>query len=224
MVPTQLQVSSASDELNRKLSFLHVSDDGLTQVQKLGIILEVSWVRFYRAKLLWPKQTLHTCMLYIVTHARMETQKCRVASFGSFSNQGKEKRVAVLLSFPNGNSSGSQKINVRLLTQLLFWVLAWICQCGFGEGLCFVCMCEYLLTASCLSPLSFLSLPLSCDPHSCHFQTRLGDWKEGFLTSKYMLVKLKEMEDMLQEYIESAIPTGWVCSWDRWDQSLMTAP
>ena len=51
MVLTQLQVSSVSDELSRKLNFLHVSDDGLTQVQKLSIILEVSWVRFYHIKL-----------------------------------------------------------------------------------------------------------------------------------------------------------------------------
>ena len=46
-------------------------------------------------------------------------------------------------------------------------------------------------------------------------QTRLSDWKEGGINSKFMLSKLKSSAVALQEYEKSAAPDGWKVVWDR---------
>ena len=58
-----------------------------------------------------------------------------------------------------------------------------------------------------------LSLPLSLPPSLS--QTRLTDWREGGLNSKYLLAKLKEMAEEVHQYVESSAPGGWSCEWDR---------
>jgi len=47
-------------------------------------------------------------------------------------------------------------------------------------------------------------------------QTRLADWKDGGLSSKFMFSRLKQASQELQQYEESAAPPGWKCVWDRW--------
>ncbi len=51
-------------------------------------------------------------------------------------------------------------------------------------------------------------------------QTRLSDWKEGGINSKFMLSKLRSFAVSLQEYEQSAAPEGWKVVWDRCRQPL----
>ncbi len=50
---------------------------------------------------------------------------------------------------------------------------------------------------------------------SCWIQTRLDDWKEGGLPTKYMLGKLKTMNEELSKCESTAAPEGWKYVWDR---------
>lgn len=45
-------------------------------------------------------------------------------------------------------------------------------------------------------------------------QTRLSDWKEGGINTKFMLSKLKTSAVSLTEYEQSAAPEGWKIVWD----------
>lgn len=47
-------------------------------------------------------------------------------------------------------------------------------------------------------------------------QTRITDWREGALTTRYLLGRLQDAELQLQQYESSAAPPGWACHWDRY--------
>lgn len=47
-------------------------------------------------------------------------------------------------------------------------------------------------------------------------QTRHKDWQAGGLETKYYLSHLKEADSQIQQYEESAAPSGWSCHWDRY--------
>ncbi|XP_064394564.1 formin-J-like isoform X4 [Halichondria panicea] len=49
---------------------------------------------------------------------------------------------------------------------------------------------------------------------SIQLHTRLSDWKEGGINSKFMLSKLRSFAVSLQEYEQSAAPEGWKVVWD----------
>eukprot|EP00057_Strongylocentrotus_purpuratus_P025992 XP_011680466.1 PREDICTED: formin-binding protein 4 isoform X1 [Strongylocentrotus purpuratus] len=46
-------------------------------------------------------------------------------------------------------------------------------------------------------------------------ETRIQDWREGFLESKQLLQRLETSDWELQRYETEAAPEGWLCSWDR---------
>ncbi|XP_067129699.1 formin-binding protein 4-like isoform X2 [Centruroides vittatus] len=46
-------------------------------------------------------------------------------------------------------------------------------------------------------------------------QTRFTDWKENALSSSYFLNKLQDVQDFLRQYEMNAMPSGWICDWDR---------
>ena len=54
-----------------------------------------------------------------------------------------------------------------------------------------------------------------CTVYVCVSQTRLSDWREGGIGSKFMLGKLKEASKKIKEYEQSAAPGNWICEWDR---------
>lgn len=60
-----------------------------------------------------------------------------------------------------------------------------------------------------------LSCCVQLTVHCFLLQTRLADWKDGGLSSKFMLTRLKQASLELQQYEESAAPPGWKCVWDR---------
>ncbi|XP_028416445.1 formin-binding protein 4-like [Dendronephthya gigantea] len=45
-------------------------------------------------------------------------------------------------------------------------------------------------------------------------ETRIKDWREGNLSSAYMVKKLRDAAEELKSYEQSAIPQGWSCNWD----------
>jgi hypothetical protein len=47
-------------------------------------------------------------------------------------------------------------------------------------------------------------------------KTRLSDWVEGGLETKFLLSKLKEASDSLLNYEKEAAPKGWRFHWDRY--------
>jgi hypothetical protein len=47
-------------------------------------------------------------------------------------------------------------------------------------------------------------------------KTRLSDWEEGGLETKFLLSKLKEASDSLLNYEKEAAPKGWRFLWDRY--------
>ncbi|XP_032816090.2 formin-binding protein 4 isoform X1 [Petromyzon marinus] len=46
-------------------------------------------------------------------------------------------------------------------------------------------------------------------------QTRLADWREGSLDSRYLKRRLQEGAAQLAQYECNATPKGWACTWDR---------
>jgi hypothetical protein len=46
-------------------------------------------------------------------------------------------------------------------------------------------------------------------------KTRISDWEEGGLDTKFLLTKLKQASEDLQSYEEDAAPKGWRFLWDR---------
>jgi hypothetical protein len=50
-------------------------------------------------------------------------------------------------------------------------------------------------------------------------KTRLSDWEEGGLETKFLLSKLKEASDSLLNYEKEAAPKGWRFLWDSLDWS-----
>ena len=49
-------------------------------------------------------------------------------------------------------------------------------------------------------------------------ETRMSDWRAGYLPSEYTLTRLQESTRMLREYEQSAAPLGWGCTWDPGQQ------
>ena len=47
-------------------------------------------------------------------------------------------------------------------------------------------------------------------------ETRIKDWREGGLSSTYIVKKLREAAQELRSYEQSAVPEGWSCHWDRY--------
>lgn len=47
-------------------------------------------------------------------------------------------------------------------------------------------------------------------------QTRLADWREGSLDSRYLKRRLQEGAAQLAQYECNATPKGWACTWDRY--------
>ncbi|KAI6652078.1 Formin-binding protein 4-like [Oopsacas minuta] len=45
-------------------------------------------------------------------------------------------------------------------------------------------------------------------------ETRVNDWRAGYLPSEYTLTRLQESTRVLREYEQSAAPVGWGCTWD----------
>lgn len=45
-------------------------------------------------------------------------------------------------------------------------------------------------------------------------ETRVSDWRAGYLPSEYTLTRLQESTRMMREYEQSAAPMGWGCTWD----------
>jgi hypothetical protein len=43
----------------------------------------------------------------------------------------------------------------------------------------------------------------------------LDDWKDGGLSSKFMMSKLKEADVTIHEYVQKDLPEDWSCLWDR---------
>ena len=75
----------------------------------------------------------------------------------------------------------------------------------------------YVWVEICLYAKSdILSSSLKLTVHCFLLQTRLADWKDGGLSSKFMFSRLKQASLELQQYEESAAPPGWKCVWDRW--------
>lgn len=62
-----------------------------------------------------------------------------------------------------------------------------------------------------------------CFFHFCQ-QVRVRDWREGLLESKHLLRHLKSADWELQRYELEATPSGWSCSWDRYDATLFYFP
>lgn len=62
------------------------------------------------------------------------------------------------------------------------------------------------VSTDALSDLQTLSIQL---------ETRLADWKEGGLSSKFMLSRLVAASKNITVYEKSAAPDGWKCVWDR---------
>ena len=87
---------------------------------------------------------------------------------------------------------------------------------------CFVTDCLHKGLAWCLSRnlslyIVWFSVFLPATNCTLFFlQTRLADWKDGGLSSKFMFSRLKQASLELQQYEESAAPPGWKCVWDRW--------
>jgi len=52
-------------------------------------------------------------------------------------------------------------------------------------------------------------------------ETRLSDWKEGAISTEYMLKKLKEANTRLEQYESTAAPPGWSCHFDRYGHFLV---
>jgi hypothetical protein len=47
-------------------------------------------------------------------------------------------------------------------------------------------------------------------------KTRLADWEEGGLETKFLLSKLKQASEALLSYEIEAAPKGWRFLWDRY--------
>ena len=45
-------------------------------------------------------------------------------------------------------------------------------------------------------------------------ETRISDWRSGYLPSEYTLSRIQESARVLCEYEQSAAPVGWGCTWD----------
>lgn len=76
------------------------------------------------------------------------------------------------------------------------------------------------LSSVMLDKLSFLTVG-QAEISSLHqlllqLQTRYIDWKENALNSSYFLNKLQEVQDFLRQYEMNAMPSGWICDWDRY--------
>ena len=50
-------------------------------------------------------------------------------------------------------------------------------------------------------------------------QTRIQDWREGLLDTKHLLQRLEASDWELQRYENDAAPSGWLCSWDRYEKT-----
>ena len=78
------------------------------------------------------------------------------------------------------------------------------------------------LTAEAEHKLEFLGINLQqINQLQCmliQLETRVSDWRAGYLPSEYTLTRLQEYTRMLREYEQSAAPVGWGCSWDPGQQ------
>ena len=43
----------------------------------------------------------------------------------------------------------------------------------------------------------------------------MDDWKEGAISSKFILNKLKQANERINTFVEDEVPCGWKCVWDR---------